>query len=148
MTHDFLSGRPERLGGGSTPRRRGVAIGVAIAATALGLAGALWLGSWAFDMRRYSYHVGRLERLQEKKPEMALVERAFAEEEGTQPLAKADTESELREVAARHAGASAALVVEKGRHWSRTRVFAAPDMLYFIFFDEQGVMCGFTVVSR
>jgi hypothetical protein len=148
MSEDFLTPSRGPLAG-AAPRGRKVAMAVAGLATALGLAGALWLGSWAFDMRRYSYHVGRLERLQDKKPSIGLVERAFEDaEEGSPLLAKAEGAEELRAIAARHAGTSAAAVVEKGRPWSRTRVFAAPDMLYFIFFDDQGIMRDFTVVSR
>jgi hypothetical protein len=118
----------------------------AAALTLGGLLGALWLGSWAFDMRRYAQHVGRLERLLQKQPPLPLVVQAF-EEEGTPLVGKADSLAELRDLAARLAPARDAEVLEKGRPWARTRVFRAPDMLYFIFFDGEDVMRGFVCVS-
>jgi hypothetical protein len=122
---------------------------VAAVATAAGLAFALWLGAWAFDVRRYTQHVGRLERLQatDPTPRLALVVQAF-EEEGTRLVAEADTEAELREVAERWAGEKAAEVLEKGGRWPHVRVFQTADMRYLLYFDGEGVMRGFTVVSR
>ena len=73
--------------------------------------------------------------------------RAF-EEEGTPLLARADTEAELVAVAGRLAGPRQAEVLDQGRRWPRTRVFRAADMLYFVYFDADGVMSGFTCVSR
>jgi hypothetical protein len=118
----------------------------AAALTLGGLLGALWLGSWAFDVRRYTQHVGRLERLLQKQPAMPLVVQAL-EEEGTPLVGQADSEGELRELARRLAGARASEVLEKGRPWPHTRAFRAADMLYFIYFDGAGVMRGFTCVS-
>ena len=127
--------------------KRGYVLAGAAVLTAAGLAGALWLGSWAFEVRRHTQHVGRLERLLAKKPPLDLVVRAF-EEEGTPLLARADTEADLLAVAGRLAGARQAEVVDKGKRWPRTRVFRAADMLYFVYFDAEGVMSGFTCVSR
>jgi hypothetical protein len=115
--------------------------------TAGGLAVALWLGSWAFDLRRYSQHVGRLERLLAKEPALDLTVQAF-EEEGTPLAAKADSRAELLAVAERLAGRHAPEVVEKGTRFAHTRVFRAPDMLYFVYFDGDRIMRGFTCVSR
>jgi hypothetical protein len=130
-------------------RKRGWIMAVAAAATTAGLGFALWLGAWAFDVRRYTQHVGRLERLQatDPTPRLALVVQAF-EEEGTPLLAAADDEATLRAIAERYAGERSAEVLEKGRRWPRVRVFQAPDMLYVLYFDAEGVMRGFTVVSR
>lgn len=127
--------------------KRGYVLAGAALLTAAGLACALWLGSWAFDLRRQTEHVGRLERLLAKKPALDLVIRAF-EEEGTPLLARADTEAELVAVAGRLAGPRQAEVLDQGRRWPRTRVFHAADMLYFVYFDGDGVMSGFTCVSR
>ena len=127
--------------------KRGYVLAGAAVLTAVGLAGALWLGSWAFEVRRQTEHAGRLERLLAKEPALDLVVRAF-EGEGTSLLARADSEAELLAVAGRLAGARQAEVVDKGRRWSRTRVFSTADMLYFVYFDAQGVMRGFTCVSR
>ena len=131
--------------GSEGPRRAYIMAGAA-ALTLGGLLGALWLGSWAFDVRRYTQHVGRLERLLQKQPPLPLVVQAL-EEEGTPLVGKADSLAELRDLAPRLARARATEVLEKGRPWPRTRVFRTADMLYFIFFDGEGVMRGFVCVS-
>lgn len=145
-----MSGGRDPLGGsaseGGAPRR-GPFFAVAAVVTAGGLAVALWLGSWAFDLRRYAQHVGRLERLLAKEPPLDLTVQAF-EEEGTPLVARADTRAELLAVAERLAGSHAPEVVEKGTRWPHTRVFRAPDMLYFVYFDGDRIMRGFTCVSR
>jgi hypothetical protein len=129
-----------------TAPKRGYVLAGAAVLTAAGLAGALWLGSWAFDVRRYTAHNGRLERLLAKKPVLDLVVQAL-EEEGTPLLAQADSEADLLAVAESLGGDKQAEVVVKGKRWPRTRVFRAVDMRYFIYFDAEGVMRGFTCVG-
>ena len=36
---------------------------------------------------------------------------------------------------------------EKARQWGNLRVFRAADMIYFVFFDDEGVMRDFTCVG-
>jgi hypothetical protein len=116
-------------------------------ATAAGLAFAHWLGAWAFDVRRYTQHVGRLERLlaTEPTPRLGLVVQAF-QDEGTRLVAGSDNEAELQALAERYGGDQAADVLEKGRRWPHVRVFETPDMRYVVFFDGERLMRGFTVV--
>ena len=127
--------------------KRGYVFTGAAVLTAAGLLGALWLGSWAFDMRRYSQHVGRLERLVEKEPLLDVVVKAL-EDEGTPLVAGADGDRDLVSLAERLGGGKRAEVLDKGKRWPRTRVFRAADMLYFLYFDGTGVLRGFTCVSR
>jgi len=108
---------------------------------------AFLLGAWGFDTRRIGQHHGRLRRLLAQQPRLEQVVRGL-EDEGTRLIASPSGESELRRVAAEHGGARAAEVVEKGTRWPRTRVFLAGDMVYFIYFDAEGVMRDFTSVSR
>jgi hypothetical protein len=108
---------------------------------------AFLLGAWGFDTRRYGQHEARLRKLLLANPRLDQVVQAF-EAEGSPLVASASGPRELEQVAAERARDQKGEVVEKGARWPQTRVFAAGDMLYFIFFDETGVMRDFTLVSR
>lgn len=108
---------------------------------------AFLLGAWGFNTRRYGQHEGRLRKLLLASPRLEQVVQAFEEEGSPLVTAPADPR-ELEKVAAELAGPQAPLVVEKGARWPQTRVFAAGDMVYFIFFDEAGVMRDFAFVTR
>jgi hypothetical protein len=108
---------------------------------------AFLLGAWGFNTRRYGQHEGRLRKLLLANPRLEQVVQAF-EEEGSPLVAAPADPRELEKVAAELAGPQARVVVEKGARWPQTRVFAAGDMVYFIFFDEAGVMRDFVFVTR
>jgi hypothetical protein len=108
---------------------------------------AFLLGAWGFNTRRYSTHESRLKKLLLAAPRLEQVVQAL-EEEGSPLVAAPAGPRELEKVAAERAGPQARLVVEKGAGWPQTRVFVAGDMVYFIFFDEGGVMRDFTFVTR
>lgn len=128
-------------------RRRVVFLALAVAVTAV-LAGlALFLGAWGFDFRRYSQHNGRLQRLMDHKPHLDQVVEAL-QAEGSPLVAAPEAEPALRAEAARHGGPKAAEVLQKGRRFRHTRVFLAADMIYFVYFDDAGVMKDFMCVSR
>jgi hypothetical protein len=140
----MLDPEPEAPGSG---RRRVVFLALAVAGTGLLASLALFLGAWGFDFRRYAQHNGRLQRLLELKPRMDQVVEAL-EAEGSPLLASPRDEGALRAEAAARGGAKASEVLEKGRRFRHTRVFRAADMVYFIYFDDAGVMGDFTCVSR
>jgi hypothetical protein len=108
---------------------------------------AFFIGAWGFDTRRYSQHEGRLRNLVVAAPRLEVVVKAL-EDEGSPLLAAPSGPGELEKVAARWAGPKAPEVMEKGPRWGQTRVFAAGDMVYFLFFDREGVLRDFTYVSR
>jgi hypothetical protein len=108
---------------------------------------AFLLGAWGFNTRRYSQHERRLQKLLLAEPRLDQVVQAF-EEEGSALVASARGAGELQAVAAKYAGERAAAVGEKGARWPQTRVFAAGDMYYFVFFDDGGVMRGFALATR
>lgn len=108
---------------------------------------AFLLGAWGFNTRRYSQHERRMQKVLLATPRMDQVVRGL-EDEGSRLIAAASGRDELRALATRYAGAQAAAVVEKGSAWPQTRVFAAGDMFYFVFFDEAGVMRGFALATR
>lgn len=131
-----------------TPWRRRLLFGLGAAlATALIAWLALLLGAVGFDMRRFSQHEGRLARLVARQPRLELVEQAFAEE-GTRRLAAPSTPEEAEAAARAHGGARQAEASAKARRWPVTRVFLAGDMVYFAYFDGEGVMRDFTCASR
>jgi len=130
-----------------TLRERALTIAASLLLTALLGLLAFGLGSWGFGFRRYSIHQGRLERMQKLRPLMEQVV-AGLNAEGSLLVDSADEPAALRRLAERLAPGRVAEIVEKGRRHGRTRVFAAADMLYFIYFDSEGVMRDFTCVGR
>ena len=107
---------------------------------------AFWLGAAYFQVRRVSTHATRLENLLRKNPTVDLVTEGLRLEES--PLLGAPVGDEaLREAAARWGREKQAEVLAKGRRWPQTRVFRAGDMIYFLYFDEAGVMRDYSFVS-
>jgi hypothetical protein len=118
-----------------------------LAATLLACYAAFLLGSWGFDARRFAQHQGRLQRLLAQAPRLDQVVQGL-ENEGSPLLAAPDGEREVRRMAIERGGLKSKEILEKGRQWPKTRVFAAGDMVYFLYFDGEGVMRDFTCVSR
>lgn len=118
-----------------------------VALTALTLYLALMLGAWGFGYRRFAAHGGRLSRLLKQTPRLDQVVEGLRND-GSPLLDSPAGPEQLRDAAARWGGARRDEVVEKGARWPQTRVFLAGDMIYFIYFDTDGVMKDFTCVSR
>ncbi len=127
--------------------KRLVVIVGGLGGTALILWAVLMLGSWGYDTRRMSIHNARLTRLVEKKPRIELVT-AGLEQEGSPLVASPRGEAELRRAAAEWGDGRAAEVLAKSPRFAATRVFQAGDAIYFLYFDEGGVLRDFTCVSR
>ena len=108
---------------------------------------AFLLGAFGFDTRRFLQHEGRLRRLLAQQPRLEQVAQGL-EEEGSRLLAAPVGSADLRRLAAERGGPRAKEIVEKGTRWPQTRAFLAADMIYVIYFDEDGVMRDFTCVSR
>ena len=127
-------------------KRIGVIAG-ALAATLGALSLAFWLGSASFDARRYGQHQQRLSRVMQEQPSADRLTRGLAAE-GTLLLVTATTAEAREEAAVAHGGARLAEIREQASRHSEMRVYRAGDMIYFIYFDDEGVMRGFTCVSR
>jgi hypothetical protein len=127
--------------------------------------GSLWLamalGSIGFNVRRYTQHERRLRKVMtEPQPTIDRLTQAF-QDEGTllvtAPASPGETErvitgqggekAEFR-AKATELRAKAAELRAKAARYPELRVFATKDRLYFIFFDRDGVMRDFTLVSR
>jgi hypothetical protein len=120
-------------------RKRVVIVTGSLAVTALFAWLAFMLGTWGFEARNYVQHQQRLRNLVAKKPRLEQVVQALTEE-GSPPVASPASEAELARLAREKGGARAAEILEKGRRWPQTRVFRAGSMLYFLFFDADGVL--------
>lgn len=119
----------------------------ALALTLASLALAFWLGSASFDFRRYAQHDQRLRKVMREQPSAARLTQGL-EAEGS-PLLEVATGAEAKEgVAASRGGARAWEIREKAARSAELRVYQAGDMLYFVYFDTEGVMRDFTLVSR
>ena len=127
--------------------KRLVILAGSLGATLVMCYAAFVLGSWAFDTRRISIHRGRLEKVLAQHPELDRVQEGL-ENEGTHLVLSADTEESLRIAAEVYGGKRKTEILEKGHRWGKTRVFRTPDASYVLFFDRDGTMQDFTLVTR
>ncbi len=117
---------------------------VALSATLAGIA--FWLGAAYFDVRRVQTHATRLEHLLQASPTLEQVTEGLRLEES--PLLGSPAgEQALREAAGRWGREKQVEVVAKGRRWAKTRVFRAGDMIYFLYFDDAGILRDYLYVS-
>lgn len=127
-------------------RKRGAAFGIASVVTLGGLLGALWLGAWAFDVRRFTTHRRRLEGLLLRSPNATQLAQAFRDE-GTRHLGRTETPASLRSFCERFAGRQAADIESGARRFAASEAYLAGDVVYFIHYDASGVMRGFALVD-
>jgi hypothetical protein len=119
----------------------------ALAVTLGALALALWLGAASFDARRYDQHRRRLARVMREQPTADRLTRGL-EAEGSRLVATAATPEEKERIAEARGGPLAGEIRQKAARQLELRVYEAGDMLYFVYFDGDGVMRDFTCVSR
>ena len=131
----------------SPPPNRGWIYAGALLVSVLACYLALWLGAWGFDYRRHSQHELRLRRLVQQEPTLDRVVRGLADD-GSPLVASPDGLAALEKVAHELGGPKAEEVLAKGRRWPTTRVFAAGDMVYFLYFDRDDVLRDFAYVSK
>lgn len=110
----------------------------------LGLA--LFLGTWGFEYRRLSQHEGRLRRVMEQEPTVSRLTEGLANE-GTVVLSAPETPEDVQRAIATYGTAAADVLRKKAGQWPLVRVFRTADMLYFVFFDEDGVMKDFVCLG-
>lgn len=139
-----LAAEPE---GPAERTKRVVIVAGAVALSAAAVSLALLLGAWGFAYRRYSLHETRLRRLLAHQPRLEQVVEGLSDE-GSPLVESPKGETELRLAASRRAGPKREEVLRKGLRWPQTRVFLAGDMVYFIYFDADGVMRDFTCLSQ
>jgi hypothetical protein len=88
-----------------------------------------------------------MQKVLREQPTADRLTRGLADE-GTVLLAVLRSREDVGREASARGGKKAAEVREKGGRHAETRVYQAGDMLYFVYFDEAGVMRDFTCASR
>ncbi len=109
--------------------------------TAIGLITALIFGSVNYRFRRAVLHERRLVGLLEEEPTIHQITEGLREKAPL--LASPEGKDEVGHLVTRWV-AKRDEILEKSSKWSSTRVFDAGDMIYFIYFDAQGIMRDFT----
>ena len=115
-----------------------------LAPTTIVLLSALSLGAFGYQIRRHILHEGRLEKLLAKEPTVYQVTEGLREKAPL--MASPEDDVELDRLASRWP-ARRDVILEKGNHWPLTRVHDGGDMIYFIYFDAEGIMRDFVYVS-
>jgi hypothetical protein len=106
------------------------------------------LGGWAYKHRRWSLHDERLRRLVAEHPSADRVSRGILAEPGNWAIPTPDSEAELRALTARWSPARADEVVAERRQWKELRIFGVRDMAYFLYFDDQGKLRDYVLLSN
>ena len=126
-------------------RRRMIFIGASALVGVAGLVTALVLGTVGYDVRRTNMHEARLKRILVQNPTVYQVTEGLKEKA---PLVSiVETEADLEDALERWAGDRRPAITEKAKRFPQLRVFAAGDMMYFIFFDDGNVMRDYVYVS-
>jgi hypothetical protein len=118
----------------------------ALAVTLGALTIAMLLGATSFDFRRYTQHENRMRKVLREAPSVERLTQGLAEE-GTAVIAAPTSRAEAERVIAARGGLKQAELRAKAGRYPQLRVYRAGDMLYFVFFDADGVMRDFTCVS-
>jgi hypothetical protein len=141
----FLPLEDRALSEPASKRRRAVTFGLAAFVTMGGLVVALILGTIGYDIRRSNMHEARLHGILVQTPTVYQVTEGLKEKA---PLVTiVESEAALKEAARRWGADKTSEILEKARLWPQLRIYAAGDMMYFIFFDASGVMRDYVYVS-
>ena len=133
----------------TSARQRVAIVGTALVVTSLICLLALLLGSWAYHVRLLMGHEGRLARLLMKKPNVDQVTQGLEDEKS--PLVTSSPGVDGLEGAIAMWGTKRATEIRtKASHAVQTRAFRAGggEVVYFLFFDQGGVLVDFTCVLQ
>jgi hypothetical protein len=127
--------------------RRAVILGGAALVSLAILALALLMGAWAFEFRRLSLHEGRLKRLVEAKPTVVVASQGLRDE-GWTLLAAELGDATLAKVFGDQPPPRVAEVRTKRSRWPTARVFGNGDLVYVLYFADDGKVADFSLVKR
>jgi len=127
-------------------KKRGVVVsGVAGFITVAGLGAALYFGTLGYDVRRTQMHNRRLRGILVQTPTVYQVTEGLKEKA---PLVNViESPAELDAAITRWGSRKEAEIRDKAGDWPQLRVFAAGDMMYFIYFDDDDVMKDYVYVT-
>ena len=126
-------------------KRRLVTYAIAAFVTVSGLVIALLLGKYGYDIRRTNMHEARLKGVLVQTPTEYQVTEGLKEKA---PLVQVVESPEDLDIAIGRWGVSKEPEIrEKAARWAELRVYAAGDMMYFIYFDRDHVMRDYVYVS-
>jgi hypothetical protein len=110
-----------------------------------GLVTALVLGTIGYDVRRSNMHDARLKRILLQKPTVYQVTEGLKEKA---PLVQiVETPEDLQQALDRWGGVHREEILDRAQRYPQLRIFAAGDMVYFIFFDSGSIMRDYVYVS-
>jgi hypothetical protein len=129
--------------------RRAVILGGAALVSLAILALALLMGAWAFEFRRMSLHEGRLKRLveTEPKPTVSVASQGLTNE-GWQAIAVEVGDATLAKLFGEDPPPRVAEIRAKRSRWPTARVFANGDLVYVLYFADDGTIADFSLVKR
>ena len=108
----------------------------------------LSLGSWAYHTRRFLFHERRLAKIMPERPTAADVTTALLAEPGNRLLAVPRTEEDLIALTSQWSRVQNEEVIAKRRAASEVRVFGIRDMVYVLFFDTDGRLQAYVLMSN
>lgn len=117
-----------------------------MAASSVILGAMLWLGAWAYDTRRMTLHDARLRKVLAQTPTADRLSRGL-EGEGSPLLGAATTEADVAKLAVAWGGRSREVVLAKAKSFSTVRAHRAGDVVYFLFFDQSGILRDYVLVK-
>jgi len=130
-------------------RRKVVVVAVgSLLATAGLLALVLSLGSWAYHTRQFLFHERRLARLLQERPTATDVSTALLAEPGNWTIAVPPSEEELAALTGQWSRGRVEEILAKRRMARELRIFGVRDMVYVLFFDAEGRLQAFVLLSN
>lgn len=119
----------------------------ALVVTLAALSVAMFLGTLGFNYHRALEHEQLLRAVMARQPTAAWLTKWLAGVKGAPLLAAPASRAEAERVISAHGAAKVDELRAKAGRYPQLRVYRASDMLYFVFFDADGVMRDFTCVS-
>jgi hypothetical protein len=119
----------------------------ALAVSLAALAVALFLGSLAFNYHRYLEHEGLLREVVARQWTAERLTHWLRDVKSAPLLAVLQSPADVEREALTRGGRNAAEIREKAGRHAQVRIYQAADMIYFVFFDDDGVMRDFTCVG-